>query len=243
MSRSPRFPHEQLPLAIGLRTDATFDNFVVAAANTAAIHALRAWLEQGEAGVFYLSGPSGSGRSHLLQAACQQLRASGADGAGAFYLPLRQLATQSPAELLEGLDAVRLLCLDDIDAVLGDPIWAEQLFHLFNRLMARGGQLLVAAPAPAPQIECALPDLRSRLSWGGSFHLRLLDDAGRRRLLQVRARERGFDIAEDVAAFILNRHARDVTSILLLLEKLDQHSLVHKKRVTITLVRQLLDRD
>lgn len=236
----PRVPGEQLPLAIRLRTDVSFDNFV---ANPAVVHALRAWLERGEAGVFYLSGPPGSGRSHLLQAACQALGADDGPEAGTFYLPLRQLAQQNPVELLESLDQARLLCLDDIDAVTADPLWAEQLFHLFNRLVARGGQLLAAASAAAAQIACALPDLRSRLSWGGSFHLRVLNDEELRLLLQVRARERGLDIADEVAAFILSRHARDVTAILSLLEKLDQHSLVHKKRVTIPLVRQLLGPD
>ena len=237
MNRS-RFPGEQLPLAIRLRTDASFDNFV---ANDAAVHALRAWLARGDGGVFSLAGPPGSGRSHLLQAACQEL--STAPDAGTFYLPLRQLAEQNPVELLESLDQARLLCLDDIDAVTGDPLWAEQLFYLFNRLVERGGHLLVAAAAAAASIPCALPDLRSRLSWGGSFHLQALDDAGLHRLLQLRARERGLDIADEVTVYILSRHARDVAAILGLLEKLDQHSLVHKKRVTIPLVRQLLDPD
>lgn len=231
MSGSP----EQLPLGFRLRADATFANFVVADDNAATLHALRNWLQQSEGGIFYLFGAAGSGRSHLLQAACHAC-----GEAGAIYLPLADFAVGDPSLILENLEQAPLICFDDIDLVVGDRHWCEQLFHLCNRVFANGGKLLVSAVAAPAQLDCRLEDLRSRLGWGGSFRVQALGDEDRRRVLQLRARERGFDLPDEVAIYILNRHSRDLGALLLLLDKLDRHSLAQQKRITIPFVRQFI---
>jgi len=160
--------------------------------------------------------------------------------ASAIYLPLGDLAVSDPSLILENLEQSALLCLDDIDRVLMDSHWCEQLFHLCNRVFARAGKLLVSANAGPAQLDCRLEDLRSRLSWGGSFRLHALGDEDRLRVLQLRAHERGFDLPDDVAAYILNRHSRDLGALLQLLDTLDRRSLAQQKRITIPFVRQLI---
>lgn len=221
--------HEQLPL-FRSRTDASFANFVVTTANAASMHALQQWLQQSAGGAFYLFGADGVGRSHLLQAACRD--------AVAIYLPLTELKNENPAEVCEGLEQADIVCLDDIDAVLADHAWCEQLFHLYNRLLAADKKLLVSAQTAAAALQCALPDLQSRLSWGTVFRLHSLDDAGTAHALKVRAHERGFDLADEVIAYILSRHARDMDALLALLHSLDLYSLAEHKRITIPLVRR-----
>lgn len=229
---------EQLLLSLRPPPAVDFDSFRVDPANAEAVAALRAWLIQPRGGVFSLAGPCGSGRSHLAQAACGQV-------AGAFYLPLRELGGETPESLLEGLEGCPLLCLDDIDAVLGDRRWCEALFHLFNRQIGEpsapaAGKWLVTARAVAAQLECVLPDLQSRLGWGLSYRLAGLDDEGRARLLQFRAHQRGMIIGDDVAAYILHRHARDSAALTALLERLDRESLQAGQRITVPFVRRLL---
>jgi DnaA family protein len=218
-----------------LRADATFANFVATAANGAALHALRDWLARDEGGLFYLAGAPGCGRSHLLQAACH-----GRAGE-AIYLPLAQFAAADPAALLENLEQAQLLCLDDIDVVTADPHLCEQLLLLCNRLLPGRCKLLLSAAAPAAQIPCALADLRSRLSWGAGFRLQPLDDDGRRQLLHVRARERGFEVSDGVATYILNHCARGTGDLLQLLDLLDRHSLARQRRITIPFVRECIE--
>lgn len=226
---------EQLALGFRLRADATFANFVVSSDNATTLHALRHWLEQTEGGIFFLFGASGSGRSHLLQAMCHNVA-----GQNAIYLPLNDLAVSDPSLIFENLEHASLLCLDDIDLVLHDRHWCEQLFHLCNRVFASGGKLLVSAATAPAQLDCRLEDLRSRLSWGGSFRVHALGDDDRRRVLQLRARERGFDLPDDVAAYILSRYSRDLGALLQLLDTLDHHSLAQQKRITIPFVRQFI---
>jgi len=242
---------EQLILSLRPRAQIRFDSFFVSADNSELMHALRRWLLQPEAGIFFIAGPPGSGRSHLLQAASAEIE-------NALYLPLSELKDLDPAALLENLESMALLCFDDIDAVCLDRHWSEALFHLFNRHVgARAndvdlnkyngdelpngfGKWLVSAAAPAAQINCALPDLASRLSWGGSFRLAPLDDGGRQHMLQLQARQRGMGISDEVAAYILRHCPRDTPALLNLLERIDCESLREKQRVTVTFVRKLL---
>lgn len=243
---SPSTPTRTEQLLLGLRPRPTlnFESFVADSANTATLHALREWLQLSQPGVFFIVGPTGSGRSHLLQAACT-------DTVGAMYLPLTELKPLDPAPLLDGLEFAPLLCLDDIDAVTTELPWCEALFHCFNRHVgtapdlaasadvAAGKWLVSAAVAPS-QLNCALPDLKSRLSWSGSFGLAPLDDDGRQRMLQRHARERGMDISDEIAQFILLRSPRNTPALITLLERIDRESLRLKQRVSIHLVRKLL---
>jgi DnaA family protein len=213
------------------RSDASFANFFCSAANATTLHALQDWLRQA-GGVFYLYGTEGSGRSHLLQAACLEFNF--------LYLPLADLADQNPQQVLEGLDSVQSICLDDIHTVTNNLRWCEYLFHLFNRCAQAGTKLLISALQPSGQLPCLLPDLRSRLGWGGNFRLQSLDDEACAKALQLRARERGIDLSDDVIAYILARHTRNFTALLQLLERLDKQSLAEKKRITIPFVRRIL---
>jgi DnaA family protein len=224
---------EQLALRLRPRSGATFANFVVAQANAATLHALHDWLSSTDSTVFLLFGAPGSGRSHLLQAVCAER--------AALYVPLAELSGADPAALFEGFDAAPLIAIDDVEAVLMDEHWCEQLFHLFNRLAATGGKMLLSATQAAATLPCVLPDLHSRLGWGGSFRLQALADDDRRDALRLLARERGFDLADDVLTYLFTRFSRDLGALSALLERLDTHSLAEQRRITIPFVRRLLD--
>ncbi|WP_420824459.1 DnaA regulatory inactivator Hda [Sulfurivermis fontis] len=221
----------QLTLRIGLRDSATFANFLPGD-NAAALHLL----QQGGEPFIYLWGAGGSGRSHLLQAACHAVTAGGGSPA---YLPLAGLADTGVA-MLDGLEQMSLVCLDDLQAVAGNAAWEEALFHLYNRVRDAGGRLLAAADASPVTLGIQLADLRSRLAWGPVFQLQPLDDAGKLAALQLRARARGMDLSEEVGTYLLRRCPRDMQALFELLERLDQASLAAQRRLTIPFVRELI---
>ena len=226
---------EQLPLAVQLRDDATFDNFFIAD-NALLVQQLKSQMDQGDPYLF-IYGQQGSGRSHLLQAAChlaesQQLQS--------IYLPLGELQAYSPEELFEGIEQVDLICLDDIDAVQGNGTWEQALFHLFNRIKAANTALLVTASCAVRELKIDLPDLASRLSWGSLFQLKTLDDDQRQEALQFRALKRGIRIPDDVVQFIYHRCQRDTQELFAVLDKLDQASLKEKRKLTIPFIKTVL---
>jgi DnaA-homolog protein len=224
---------EQLALRLRGRSGASFANFVAVEANAATLHALQSWLRGPEFGIFFLFGAPGSGRSHLLQAACGELPA--------IYAPLAELHTQDPAILFEDFERMELICLDDIELVLADLHWCEQLFHLFNRLADKRRKLLISATQAAASVTCALPDLQSRLAWGGSFRLATLDDEGRQRALRLLASERGFALSDEVLTYLFAHYSRELGALVSLLDEIDKQSLARQKRITVPFVRQLLE--
>ncbi|HEB67689.1 MAG TPA: DnaA regulatory inactivator Hda [Gammaproteobacteria bacterium] len=218
----------QLPLRLSLRDSATFDNFVDTG-NELAVQALG----RGRDDSIYLWGPSGCGKSHLLQAVCH----ASADP-GAMYLPLARV-TVGP-ELFAGLESCPAVAIDDLDVIAGEAALETALFHLYNRIRESGGRLILAASRSPVALGMTLPDLVTRLGWGLVFRLHPLDDDGRRRALQLRAERRGFALPDEVADYLLRRHARDMNSLFALLDRLDEASLAAQRRLTIPFVRELL---
>ncbi|PKM31420.1 MAG: DnaA regulatory inactivator Hda [Gammaproteobacteria bacterium HGW-Gammaproteobacteria-11] len=228
----------QLPLGIKLNDEATFGNFFPGP-NATLLDALISLADPQQVvseGCVYLWGSAGSGRSHLLQAACT---AMAAEGGLAMYLPLDTVLDHGPT-LLEGLDEVDLLCIDQLDALAGDPDWEEALFHLFNRLREHGGRLLLAASAAPRAMPFQLPDLASRLAWGLVFQLQALDDLQKQQMLQLRAELRGLQLSDEVARFMLSRGERGLAELFESLEKLDQASLQAQRRLTIPFVKSTM---
>lgn len=231
MSRAPA----QLPLGVGLRDDATFANYF-AGPNATLVDRLEHLFDERSEPFLYLWGAPGVGRSHLLQAACHT--ASDRD-LRALYLPLEELG-HFPPLMLEEVERLDLVAIDDLERVVGRKRWEEALFHAFNRLRDAGKRLLVAAEAPPRGLPVGLPDLASRLSWGVTFHVQGLDDAGRLAALQLRAKVRGMSLADEVARYILHRGPRRLDELFEALAVLDQASLSAQRKLTIPFVKQAL---
>lgn len=220
----------QLPLAVRLRDFAVFDSFepgpngaVVAALADPAATAPALWVW----------GPEGSGKSHLLQAAC-------AAHDSAAYLPLRELLAAG-AEVLQGWEGRGLVCMDDVDALAGRRDWELAAFALFNRLWERGGRLVVSASAGPAGTRFLLPDLGSRLAWGGVFRLAPLSDDDRVAALRRRAAQRGFELPAESARYLLRRMPRDMRALCGWLDKLDIASLAAGKRLTLPFVKSVIE--
>lgn len=231
MSRPPA----QLSLGVGMRDEATFSN-IHPGPNAALVERLAHQLDDDGEPFIYLWGAEGTGRSHLLQAACHE--ASDRDYR-ALYLPLDELG-HFPPLMLEDIERLDLVAIDDLDSVVGRKRWEEGLFHAFNRLRDSGKRLVMAAAAPPRQLAVELPDLASRLRWGMTFQVRGLDDGGRLEALQLRARMRGMLLGDEVARYILHRGPRRLDALFECLATLDSASLSAQRRLTIPFVKQAL---
>ncbi len=227
---------EQLPLNIQWRDDATLENFYPGD-NIEALKAVSE-LSQGMGEPFlYLWGQLGVGRTHLLQAAC---RTASEKGIAAFYCSLKD-REHLALSALQGVEDLPLVCLDDIEQVANLPLWEEAFFHLFNRIQAKKGHLLIAAEVAPKYLPFSLPDLKSRLNWGVTYQLHRLTDEQKVTVLQLRAELRGLELNKTVGQFLLSHCSRDMTELQSILEKLDRASLVEQHRLTVPFVKHVLD--
>ncbi|WP_345857418.1 DnaA inactivator Hda [Shewanella algae] len=227
----------QLSLPVHLPDDETFNSYYPAAGNDELIQTLRACAEGRSQGAVYLWGPVKSGRTHLMHAACAHANEL---GRSSFYIPLGIHASISTA-LLEGLEQLDLVCIDDVDAIAGHPLWEEAIFDLYNRVAEQKHCALVVSGSAAPiDAGFALPDLISRMQWGLNYQLQPMADEEKLVALQRRAAMRGLQLPEDVGRFLLNRLARDLRTLFDVLDRLDKASMVHQRKLTIPFIKEML---
>ena len=225
----------QLTLGLVLKDEATFDNFF-AGPNAEIVTAMKeAAAGEGERVVF-LCGSRSQGCSHLLQASCHQAHQA---GLRSVYLPLANLRSLSP-EVLNGLEAMDLVCFDDMQAIAGQPEWEEAVFHLYNRIYEAGGRLILAGCDLPKALSLHLADLTSRLSWGVVYQLHALSDSEKLAALIMRAERRGFSLSEEVGKYLLTHCPRHMGTLLAALEALDKASLAAQRRLTIPFVKEVL---
>ena len=227
-------PAKQILLPLQARRPDGFDNFVPGA-NTGVIQELQNLAGSGGQCVF-LRGAEGSGKSHLLNAACNLAVEQGRQ---AFYISLGRLP-DAAAEGLSGLDLMDLVCVDDMDLCVGNRIWEEALFHCFNRLRAEGGSLFVSSSKPLSSLQFSLPDLASRLAWGLRLQLRTLDDAGKAEAMAQWVNSREINLPKEVQAYLLSRSSRGTSALLGNLEAVCEEALRSKRKITVPLVREIL---
>jgi DnaA family protein len=225
----------QLPLEFAPRDVFTFDNFI-AADNAIAVELARQMaLGAGEPQMLLWAG-SGSGKSHLLQAACNL---AAARHSTVCYLPAAQFVDYDGG-IFDALEQVQLICIDDVHLLLRSMQWEEALFDLINRVREAGSALMLASAIAPEAMDIHLPDLRSRLTWGPVFRLQEMDDAAKLGALRQRAHQRGLELGEPVAEYLLRRYPRDLFSLLEKLDQLDMASMALQRRLTIPFVKSVL---
>jgi DnaA family protein len=223
----------QLALPLQLADHAVFASFL-AAGNATLVTALRTLAAGDDRSGCYLWGAHATGKTHLLQAVCASA------GDESVFLPMTLLAESSP-EMLQGLANRKLVCVDDIDVVAGNPAWELALFDLYNQVFDAAGCLIVAAGAAPRAAAFQLADLQSRLSQLPTYQLRGLSDSDTCKALQLRAAHRGLDLPGETAQFLVSRSRRDMASLYRLLDKLDKAALRAQRRLTIPFVKLVMD--
>jgi len=227
----------QMHLEIKLDDQATFDNFYAPKGSSQQL--AKFLLQEDSQKVACLIGHTGAGLSHLLQAVCQ--RGPFDRGGDAIYLPLLDLQNYPSQQVLEGLEAASLVCLDDLQAVANREDWQVPLFNFFNECRQSGTRLIFSSHQLLDGIGIQLPDLLSRLQSGLAHIITDFNDDDLRRLLQFRCNLRGMYLSDEVAKFLLTRLSRDTKTLINALEKLDSASLREQRRLTTPFVKSTLE--
>ncbi len=226
----------QLPLRLRWPAQQRFETYTVGE-NEASVASIRHAATTAAAPWVFVSGSAGSGKTHLLIAACA---AASEAKVSAQYLTLTNLHDQ-PASAIRAFGGSALLCIDDVDALVRQPEAEHALFDLYNRCRAEQSTLIFSAKGAPTQIGLALPDLISRLASCTQVQLKPLTDSERRAALSQRANARGLALDDAVLDYLLTRYARDLGTLTGLLERLDRESLAAKRRITVPFLRQMLE--
>lgn len=225
----------QIPLPILNRELPSFSNFV-AGENNEVVEALRAFSTFKESSFILLSGISGSGVSHLMQAGAFL---SSELGFQALYLSLSEVGLKS--EILLNLNSMDCLYIDDVDQVFEQSDWEEALFHLYNQCKDNSKSLIMGTHYEAPVKKPKLRDLQSRLAGMVPYSLKRLSDEEKLIAIMQKFNSYGLTIQKEVAQYLLNRMPRDMRNLMNNIEKLDQVSLSAKRGITIPFIKEVFD--
>lgn len=228
----------QLPLALRWPRRQRFEHFYPGA-NAVALASVQQAADATDAPWPFLAGCHGSGKTHLLVAACQ---VASEQGRRVQYLPLASLGAGAEAAM-RGSVGADLLALDDVHAIAGDAAAEHALFDLYNRARAEAVTLLFASLETPTQLALGLPDLRSRLGACTLAMLKPLEEEERREVLRMHAAARGIRLDDIVLDWLFTHHARDLGTLHELLERIDVASLAAHRRITIPFLRDFLRQD
>lgn len=227
---------QQMILNVTSGDGLSFESYYTSEVNQDLMVLLKALSERAEASQIFVSGEQHSGKTHLLQACCNHATNL---GQRVSYLPLKALAGYGPG-VTQGLDAMDLVVVDDVDQIIANRDWEEALFALINQARTGQQRLLFSATENPRHLKCSLPDFASRLIWGETYTLQSLSDDDKNFALKQRATQRGFELNDRVLDYLSRHYPRDMGSLLSILEVLDQESIRQQSKITVPFVKQVL---
>jgi len=208
---------------------AGLDSFVVGPSNRMAFAAVELSASRpGEMSPLVIHGPSGVGKSHLLEGICGLFRRLH-PGMVTLLLSAEQFTTSFLQALHgSGLPGFRrtcrhadLLVIDDLQFFAGKRATAMELLQTVDTMLRQGRQIVFAADRDLEALDGLGPELVTRLRGGISARIEPPDYDVRRGIVAAVAARRGLAVPDDVVHFIathMTRHARELVGAVNRLE-------------------------
>jgi DnaA family protein len=144
-------------------------------------------------------------------------------------------------DILDNLDQFDLVAIDDIENVIGDFSWEEQLLILYEELIHTKSRILISSSDTPQGLSFKLPDLASRFSLGLVDRLKPMNEEQMIEAISLHAKVRGFNLPQDVAKYLISRVPRDVSVLVDIIKLLDYESLSKQRKLTIPFIKTVLD--
>jgi chromosomal replication initiator protein DnaA len=193
-----------------------------------------------------LQGPDGVGKTHLLHAIGNAL---GKHGTRVACLTAQEFVD----ELLDAIDGDRIdgwrrryrgttaLLIDDVQLLAGKERSQEELFHLYNRLLTEGRQLVFTIGAPPSEVPGLDPRLVSRLQGGLIAPIGPPDRDVRRGLASARLAARYGDADPDVAEYLAESQFESLRALVNAIQRLVRMADAEGTSPTLQLARTVLE--
>jgi len=207
------------------RRFADFESFITGPSNQLArASAEMAAMNPGVISPLVLCGPTGVGKTHLLEAIWTALRRRN-KWITVVYLSAEQF-TSSYLEALRGSGlpsfrrkyrGVDVLLLDDLQFFAGKKATQVELLYTIEALQQAGRQLVFAASAPPRELRDLAPDLAARLESGAVCWIEPPEYETRLRIVAQYAKRMGLSLPEEVCQWVASHfrnHAWELSGVV-----------------------------
>jgi len=202
------------------------EDFVVSAGNREALAWIDRWPDW-PAPALALSGPPGSGKTHLARIWANRAKAAVLDAAD-----------------LEGKRVPDLTALAEAHAAIlvdhADRTSERALFHLYNLLRERRGHLLLVAELPPAHWRIKLPDLASRLRAAPAIAVAPPDDELLGSIILKQLADRQLHAGAGVVQYLVARMERSAEAARRVVAALDQRALSERREIDRRLAADVL---
>ena len=241
-------PSTHVPPARGRRL-AELSDFISGPQTELALTAARQ-LASGQAVPFnplYVCGPVGSGKTHLLEGICRQLKRSQPSAnillitaeafANYFTQALRDHSLPSFRQRFRGVD---VLIVDNIEFFESKRVFQEEFLHTFTELADHGRPIVLSGTRHPRLLNKLSDELVSRFQSGLVCRLETPDLPTRLKIVEDKAARLAGDFAPEALQYIAQRFQGSVRELEGALNCLQTVHTMTRKRVTLAAAREVL---
>ncbi len=237
----------------GYRPEYTFDNFVVGSSNNyAAAFAKQVsnknysaeYLSKDD-NPFFIYGPSGVGKSHLLYAILNKIIENNPH-VTIKYITGEEFNNQildaininkNTSAFREKYRTVDVLLIDDIHFIAGKPTVQEEFFNTFNSLYNSGKQIILTSDRPPNEMKQLEDRLRTRFMSGLITDIQLPDFDLRCAIINQKASQNGLILSYDVISFLAENVKSSIRQLEGVVKKLGAIQLLEGGDITLDRVK------
>lgn len=226
----------------------SLESFVIDSRNkVAAVSASQVVQHLGEMSPFFLCGPTGCGKTHLLEGIYQATRQRTRPGR-VMYMTSAQYTTQFLDHLnnrtmpmfRQRFHDLDVFLLDDIQFFHNKRATIVELVQLVDQLTRRGSQLVFAADRNLSEMSFLGTELITRISSGLVSRIDYPGSDGRCRIVRQAADRSGLDFDDNVAELIAERIAGDLRHIRGAMNRLQVYHRATGEKITVERTRRWL---
>ncbi len=209
-----------------LNLNHTFDNFVVGPSNNLA-HMAFSQAASNLGSLYnpvFVYGPSGVGKTHLLQAFGNYVLSNVLD-AKVLYASsekftndyIESLNNRTQQMFRQKYRSVDVLIVDDVQFFAGKESTQDEFFHTFEELALSGRQLVIASDKHPKDLVRINDRLTSRFMGGMTVDIAKADLELRAAILQAKCKEKNVFLPEEIVDYIAkvcDRGAREIEGVL-----------------------------
>ena len=230
-------PPEQLSLNIKLDDSVSLDKFIKCDSNPNSLEFLKSTLlENSVSNLFYLWGLEGVGKSYLMQALHREFINRDMK---TLHLSFDDNRITSP-DIFKNLGTLEVLLIEKIDQLHQETDWETALFSLINEALSSKTKIYLSSNLVSKDLKIELIDLKSRLSYFTAIEIPEITDEEKKEALSQSSKRKGIHLDKKTIDYIVSHTSRSLSDLLKLINELDIYSLKKKRKVTPSLVRELL---